>query len=315
MRLTLFLTNLLLLFFITGCDNNGKKQFQGYIEGENIYLASPYSGTLKKLYVKRGEQVKSGQLLFQLDEEPQSLIIKQAQGELLQAQNTLSDLEKPKRTPEIEAIKAQIEQTKSQIELAAIRVSRYTQLYAKNAVDKDSLDAAEANYKQLVQLKSQYESNLELARLGSRDEQIKAQAAQVLALNAKLNEAQWELMQKRIVAPTSGIIYDTYFRVGEFVGTQQSVLSLLSPENTFIEFFIPAEGLIELKLGEKITFICYGCTDSSTAFISYISPEAEYIPPLVYSRENNQKLVFRIKARMEKGTPFKPGQPVSVFLP
>ncbi len=49
------------------------------------------------------------------------------------------------------------------------------------------------------------------------------------------------------------------------------------------------------------------------ATIRYISPKAEYIPPLVYSRENNDKLVFRVKASIEHPSQFKPGQPVCVY--
>ncbi|KTD21948.1 hemolysin D [Legionella lansingensis] len=301
--------------FITACDNWKGRHYQGYVEGENVYLASPNSGDLTQLFVHRGEQVKKGQALFQLDPNPQVLIVRQDEARLLEAQKLLNDLEKPRRNPEIAAIKAQIEQTDARLKLAQIRVHRMQELYNKQAIDKDSLDAAIANYKEQQHLKAQYESNLELARLGSRDEQIKAQQAEVISLAAKVNESKWQLAQKKIYAPADGYIYDTYYRVGEFVGSQQPVLSLLPPENIRIEFFVPVDVLPQLHRGQKIQFDCYGCSYSGTAIITYISPEAEYVPPLVYSRENDDKLVFRIKARIEQPDKFKPGQPVTVILP
>ncbi|CEK09572.1 HlyD family secretion protein [Legionella hackeliae] len=309
--LTLFLCAMVLL---SACDRS-PKQYQGYVEGENIYLASPNSGILKQLFVHRGDQVKKGQILFQLDEDPQILVVKQYEADLVQAQKTLNDLEQPRRTPEIEAIKAQIEQTEARLKLAEIRVRRMQTLYAKQAIDKDSVDAAIARYKELQQLKIQYESNLQLARLGSRNEQVKAQQAQVISLTARLKEAQWQLNQKRMYAPAAGYIFDTYFQVGEFVANEQAVLSLLPPQYVRIQFFVPVDILPRLKRGQRIQFLCFGCSSRGTAVINYISPEAEYVPPLVFSRENNDKLVFRIKARIDQPEKFKPGQPVTVLIP
>lgn len=297
---------------LTGCDRLSHYRVQGYVEGENIYLSSPFSGLLKELPMARGMRVSKGQMLFRLDENPQAFVIKQTQSELQQAQSILSDLQKPRRLPEIAAIQAQIDQTDAQIKLAEIRLDRMQKLYAKRAIDKDSVDAAEAHLKQQRELKSQFEENLTLARQGSREDLIAAQNNQISALEERLKQAQWDLQQKTMVAPASGVIFDTYFRTGELVGAQQPVLALLTPENVRIEFFIPLEVLERIQLGQEVTFDCDHCTSDNKAIVSYISPEAEYVPPLVYSRDNYSKLVYRIKARIKNPEAFKPGQPVTV---
>lgn len=306
--------SLSLLLILGGCSKGEHGHFQGYVEAENIYLASPYFGTLLILNVVRGEQVKKGQLLFKLDPNPQQLNVSQVMGELDQAKNTLIDLEKPRRIPEITAIEAQIEQANAQIQLATIRVDRFQKLYNKQATDKDSLDAAIANLQQQKQLKEQYVANLALAKLGGRDDQIKAQNAQLNSLTAKLNQAKWELNQKTVVAPANGMIFDTYYRTGEFVASQQPVVSLLIPQNIRIEFFVPLEFVAHLRLGQKINFTCEGCKPENEAVINYISPEVEYVPPIVYATDNYSKLVFRIKANIVNAMDFKPGQPVMVDL-
>lgn len=305
---------ILLTLLLLGCGNGNERSYQGYVEGENIYLASPYSGILEQLAVKRGQSVTQGQLLFKLDPSPQSLTIKQYQSDLQQAKDVLQDLKNPRRTQEIAAIEAQIEQVNAQLQLAQIRVGRNQKLYEKQAVDKDRLDEAIALYEQQKQLKAQYESNLALARLGSRDEQIKAQEAQVKAVAARLSEAEWQLAQKTLYAPAAGLIFDTFYREGEFVANQQAVLALITPENVHIEFFVPVEELAHVRTGDAILFTCMGCEKNYPATISYISPEAEYAPPLIYSRENQDKLVFRIQAAMTSFNQFKPGQPVTVIL-
>jgi HlyD family secretion protein len=301
--------------FLIGCNNKDHHhQFAGYVEGENIYLASPYFGTLQKLPVQRGELVKKGDLLFRLDPNPQIIHMAQLKAELEQAKNTLIDLKKPKTTPEIEAIQAQIEQVKSQITLAQIRVNRFQKLIDKNAADRDSLDAAIANLQQQHHLKLQYEANLTVAKFGARVDQIKAQESLVDALTDKLREAQWEVNQKTLFSPESGVIFDVYYSEGEFVLAQQPVVSLLPPENIQIEFFVPLDYLTKLRVGQKISFDCDGCNKNNPAIINYISPTAEYLPPLVYSRENNAHLVFRVKASINNPLSFKPGQPVMVTV-
>lgn len=309
---TLFI--LTLLAGLTACGNS-EQTYQGYVEAENIYLSSPYSGLLTEAFVQRGQSVKKGDLLFKLDNNPQIMEIKQADAALVQAKQLYDDLRKPRRPPEIAAIVAQISQAETQIRLAGLRVKRNQTLYSKHVLAKDTLDASLERYQELTYVKAQFEANLNLAKLGSRSNQLNAQKAQIILLYAKKNEAEWEIQQKSFYAPADGVVFDTYFRVGEFVGTQRPVAALLTPENTRIEFFVPAAALPNLTVGLRIAFDCEGCSKSNPADIEYISPEAEYLPPLVYSRQNMDKLVFRVKASIPKPNFFKPGQPVVVTVP
>ena len=265
-----------------------------------------------KRLVNRGQWVKKGELIFQLDSNPEILLVNQSLAELQQAKSTYKDLVRPRRAPEIQAIKDQIKQAEAQLSLALLRVKRTSDLYAKSAGNKDDMDAAQSHYEEVLHLRDQYQANLDLAKLGSREEQINAQQAQISALIAKLNQARWQLAQKRVYAPADGVIFDTYFIQGEFVASQQAVASLLTPDNIRIEFFVPAADLTALSVGRKILFTCDGCDKENHAVINYVSPRAEYVPPLVYSTDNRDKLVFRIKASLEKPTQFKPGQPVVI---
>lgn len=303
---------LLLSGFLTGCGHSNKHNYQGYVEGENIYLASPYSGNLFEALVQRGQRVTKGELLFKLDPYPQQLDIQEASASLKQGKQQEINLKKPRRPQEIDAINAKIGQANEQIALAAIRVKRNQSLYAKHFVDKDTLDASQERYTELTYVKAELEANLALAKEGSRTHEIQAQQAQVSALQAKLKQSEWELAQKTFYAPADGVIFDTYYRPGEFVDNGRPVAALLTPSNIRIEFFVPADGLAALHVGQKIAFECDGCAINNQASITYISPEAEYIPPLVYSRENKDKLVFRIKASIDHAENFKPGQPVVV---
>lgn len=109
------------------------------------------------------------------------------------------------------------------------------------------------------------------------------------------------------------MIFDTYYLTGEYVSAEHAVASLLAPENIYIEFFVPLVALHNLRVGSSINFTYEGSKDIYEGRVIYISPSAEYLPPLVYSRENNDKIVFRIKARAKSiDTKLFPGQPVMV---
>ncbi len=295
---------------ISACQREQHGRYQGYVEGENVYLASPISGNLDHMFVQRGARVKKGDLLFKLDDNPEILALHEAEQLLQQGESNLKDLILPRRPPEIDAVIAQIKQADAQITLAKLRFDRNTILYNQKVLELDAVDGSRATYVEALELKAQYESNLDLAKLGARDDQIKAQAAFVESLKFKLEQVKWQFDQKRLYAPSDGIIFETYYSKGEFVGEQKPIASLLPWDHIRIEFFVPVQALSHLRLGQAIEFEYAGCADVGHAQINYISPDVEYAPPLVYSRDNNDLLVFRIKAVIQNPQDFKPGQPI-----
>ena len=304
---------LICIIGLTACEPR-YSHVQGYVEGENIYLASQNPGNLIHLMIRRGQFVKKGDLIYQLDPNPQKISVLEALSEYNQAEHTLKDLILPRRQPEIDAIEAQIAQSAAQIKLADLRVARNQTLYSKHVMDLDTLDAAIERQTEALQLKAQYMANLALAQQGARSEQILAQDSIMKAQKEKLAQARWELAQKTQRAPADGLIFDTYFKEGEYVPAQKPVASLLSARQVRIDFFVSTVQLSLLKIGQEIGYTPYGSQKIQHAKVTYISPEAEYVPPLIYSRDNQENLVFRVKADLKHDFSVKPGQPVVVWL-
>jgi HlyD family secretion protein len=302
---------LLMLLSLSACDTNTSNSAQGYAESEDLYLTSPYSGTLRRLPVIRGEQVKKGDLIFQLDPEPEALKILGVEGVLAQEKALLQDLKNPKRQPEIGVGIEQINQVSSRLSLAKLRMKRFRELYEKKAGTLDESDAAVHRFKELQALKKQREYELQFAKLGAREDRIFAQAAKVKAVIAKKDLFKWQLAQKSRYAPDAGTIADTFFVEGEWVPAGQSIAAIQMPQYIWIDFFVPVRLLPEFHAGQTVKLRCAGCP-SSEGKIAYVAPEAEYAPPLVYSRDNQDKLVFRIRAKPMKPELYKPGQPVMV---
>jgi HlyD family secretion protein len=147
-------------------------------------------------------------------------------------------------------------------------------------------------------------------------QQITAQSAQVDAAQATVAQAQWKLDQKRVSAPASGLVYDTLYRVGEWVQAGNAVVQMLPPQNVKVRFFVPETVVGGLAPGGALTIHCDGCAADVPARITYVSRSAEYTPPVIYSNENRAKLVFMVEAHPSTSDAVKlhPGQPVAVTL-
>lgn len=306
---------LLSLLGLSGCHRH--EVLQGYLEGEYVYLASNYSGILKDLAVSRGQQVHKGQLIYVLDSEPEASTAAQAKQQWQQAQDTLRDLQSGQRNTVLESIVAQRQQAVANLDYSKKTLERYRQLFARGVLAKASLDQAESNFRRDQNLVSQFAANLQEARQGARDNQIKAQLALVQAAKAAYDKALWQLQQKTIAAPTAGLINDTYYKPGEFVNAQQPVAALLPPENIYLVFYIPEPQRSQIKIGQSLQFTCDHCEGKYPAKVNYISAQAEYTPPVIFSRESRGKLVYRVQAALPLATAkrFYPGQPVEVILP
>ena len=132
---------------------------------------------------------------------------------------------------------------------------------------------------------------------------------------AAVDMAEWRLAQRRVAAPAGGRVADVLARPGETMAAGAPVVSLLPPENIFVRFFVPEAAACDAasrRSGRRwpATAVPAGLT----ATISFISPQAEYTPPLIYSESSKAKLVFLIEARPppDQATKLNPGQPVEV---
>jgi HlyD family secretion protein len=300
---------------LCSCKGGNSHAAQGYVEGRYTYVASQMSGTLLKRPVERGDQVKKGQSLFNLELDPQLAEYNQAQSDLKNAKATLADLEKTlKRPSELAAIVAQQKQIVAQLAFAKKTTKRYRELEKKGFIQKESLDKAIADQKKLEEQLKEYKENLKTGKLQARIDQIDAAKATVQAKQATLKKAKWQLDQKSIAAPVTGEVFDTYFRIGEMVPPNQPVLSILAPANIYAIFFIPERNLAKLKIGQSVKITYDNESKSIAAKVSYISPEAEFTPPVIYSEKTRDKLIYRIEAisSLTDAVKLHPGQPITV---
>lgn len=263
------------MLMLSGCKP-APSVWQGYNEGRYTYISVNYPGILNQLYVDRGTMVKAGQPLFVLEQQPESDELKQAESDLASAQDTkVKDV--------------------ADLALAQLTYDRDKSLVPKGAIQQSILDAATDD-------------------LTAKKSALAQAEVDLINKQSKLTQAQWTLKQKSVVATKDGVIFDTYFRTGELVQTGQSVISLLAPNDIRAIFYVPETDLGKIHFGQKVVMNCDGCGEAIKGNVVFVSPQAEYTPPVIYSDESRSKLVFRIEALPEQQYAWKlhPGQPVTV---
>lgn len=300
---------------VTGCEKASSDLVQGYVEGEYVYVASPYGGALATLSVRRGVQVNAGAPLFALEQVSEKSARDEAARKLSQARANLEDRRKGKRPSEIASLRAQLQQAQAALQLSLREVARQEGLSTvPGAAVEVEVDRARSARDQNQQRVSQLEADLNTALLGSRTDQVIAAEAEVRAKEAALAKAEWDLAQKRQVAPKAGFVFDTLYREGEWVPAGRPVVVLLPPDHIKVRAFVSQARLGTIKLGDPVQVMVDGVQGSIQGEVSYMSPKAEYTPPVLYSQGSRDKLLFMIEVLFDPAAAVNlhPGQPVDI---
>lgn len=302
-----------LLFSVAACSDN-RHVHQGYVEGEYVYVASPFGGRLDSLMVKRGQTVDAGTGLFALDAVEEAAAKLQAQRQYEAAIAQLADMQTGKRPLELDVVRAQLAQAIALEKQSFLQYQRDQAQLTVGAISQEQLEQSRAtqenNAARVRELRKQIESD----QLPAREEQIHSQNRQMEAARAALQQAEWRLDQKTQSSAQSGFIQDTLYREGEWVPAGNPVVKMLPPQNVKVRFFVPQGVMGNLKVGQQVFVQCDGCQPDLSATITFISTEAEFTPPVIFSNDTKDKLVFMVEAYPSpaQATSLHPGQPVEV---
>ena len=304
-----------LVVITAACTRAPEHRYQGYLEGEYIYVAAPLAGRLETLAVAKGTRVEAGALLFALERSAELATQRQVADQLRVAQSRLEDLRKGSRPSELAALESRLAQAHATAELAKLDVDRQVGLFESRVISESDFDRARLTHERSKAAVSELTAQLATAQLGGRADAIAAAEAEVAAAAAAKERADWSVDQKSQTAPRAALVYDTLYRPGEFVALGLPVVYLLPPENLKVRFFVPEAEFAALKIGALVQVNITGMTKPLTATTNYLSPQPEYTPPVLYNRENRSKLVFMVEAVFADPSlarDLHPGQPADV---
>lgn len=305
-----------LIFTLTGCDVRSNLTFNGYSYGDFIYLSNFSTEEIEAVYVKKGQHVSKGQPLLKMDTYNLQNTMNIAERNYLSEQELLTDLLSGERPEELNVIRAQLERAISAASLAKSQLSRFQKLYSTQVISAEEWQRASNDYSQKTASVRELQHQLEARQLPARQSQINHQQLRVESANLQRDKAIRDIQQSTLFAPQDAIVFDTLYLAGERPTAGQPVISLLPDGNLKIRFYIPETQLGSISVGMKVSLRCDGCSRTFTGRVNYISPQAEYTPPVIYSTVRREKLIYMAEAIPEFVKPgeIKVGQPFEVEL-
>lgn len=288
----------------------------GYMEADLVLVGSEQGGRIATLSVDEGDVIAPGDPVFTLESSEEEAAVAAAKARLVEAEAHLADVEAESQRPrEIEVLSAALERAKAMARQSALNLKRVEALHEKGWVATALLDEAVAQDESNQAAVAEAERRIAAAKLPGRSGVIDGAKAGVEAARQTLAEAEKSLAKREVVAPVGGTVEEVYFRPGEVVTPGQSVVALLPPENLKVRFYVGEPQLATLELGQTVTLTCDACPPDLSAKINFIAREAEFTPPVIFSREQRQKLVFLVEAKPgPEAAKLTAGQPVTVTL-
>lgn len=267
----------LLSFLLIACKKENNL-FNGYVDAELVYLSADFAGRLVDLPVLKGQLVKPNQFLFRLEQTSERYGVEVSE---LNSQDLM----------------AQREQILAQLHYNEINYRRILGMSQQHVASQNDLDMAVRD--------------LDVAKQQLADIDVKIKSSKITTA-----DRTWQVSRKENFAPQPGIIFDTYYLHGEFVQAGSPVLSLITKNNIKAIFFVPEKRLASLRLNQPVKIMTSKNKDFAQGHIFYISNIAEYTPPIIYSREERQRLVFRVEARIDSPDfeQIHLGQPVTLEI-
>ncbi|MGZ3258192.1 MAG: HlyD family secretion protein [Croceibacterium sp.] len=285
-------------------DRGGNEHFTGYVVADDVYMTSPIAGTLASVAVVRGQRVAAGAALFQVDPTQRAAGTEQAQAQISanQAQVNQQQSALAKAREDLAAAQADADRQGAQLK-------RLTASQAEKAgsVAQLDIDQARAAYQA-----AQSRTDAARAQLGAASAAINAARAQVQGAQAGLTSARRQLNELAPVAPSAGRVEDVMFKPGETVPPNVPIVSIVPDGEVKVRLYVPQALVNAYEPGRKVAISCDGCAAGMTATVNFVATEPEYTPPVIYSLDARQKLVFMVEAVPSSPRALVPGQPIDV---
>ncbi|MGE0596244.1 MAG: HlyD family secretion protein [Hyphomonadaceae bacterium] len=260
--------------FAAACTARPSETMQGYGEADYIYLASQESGVIEALLVREGDQVDAGAPIFRLDPDRLGL-----QAQTANAQRA--------------ALAQALQAAEAQRSLARTTYARTVELAERGFASQAKLDA-------------------DRAARDAAEAQVDRARGELAAAGAERGLAETRLQDLSGAAPAAGAIERIYHRPGEVVAAGAPIAALLTPENMKVRFFAPEPFLAQLPVGAAVSITCDGCAEGITGRVIFVAAEPQFTPPVIYSLDQREKLVFLVEARVDQPGAIRPGMPVDV---
>lgn len=296
-----------------GCNrgNHNLIESTGTIEATEVDIRSEASGKILALHFDEGDWVKTGDVLAEIDHEKLDIELAQAKAKLAEADAQLTMLIKGLRDKEVERAYESLLESEVLLKDSKREYTRIQKLYDEKVVDLGTRDKTEAAYEASAKRYEVAKKNYEIAVEGSRKEEIQAGKAFKEAAEAQVKLIEKQIEDATTIIPIDGVISERYVELGEFVSIGSLLATVIDLKHVWLMAYVSETNLGKVKLGQvgKVMVDSFPKKEF-IGKVTYISPEAEFTPKNIQTKEERVKLVFGVKIEVEN-----PDQELKLGMP
>ncbi len=310
---------LLLAILLVSCsskDNPNEITASGTIEATDVNVAAKVPAQIAVLYVDEGAKVDSGSLIALQDHSSLDIQLREADAAVNAARSQFALTEKGARSEDIKQSEEAVSQAQSNRKLAADDLERTRNLVKGNAAPTQQLDMAENRFRVAQSQLDQAEQNVEKVKHLARPEDISTASAHVQQLEATRDRVRKMIDDSYITSPVKGTITHRVLEQGELAGAGSNVVTVTDLSKVYLMIYVAEGELPHIHLGEKVDVKVDGLPNKSfIGSVTYISPEAEFTPKNIQTKDDRVKLVFGVKVEIPNPTgELKKGLPADATI-
>ena len=299
-------------YYVVQSDND---VIYGNVDIREVKPAFRQSGRIEHIYVSDGDQVKKGDLLAALDNEPLQRQVDLSVAKLAVAQAQFSDLSAGPRKQDIESAKQEVARLSATLKNAQYNYARQKNLRKTGATSIGAVDNAQARFNEAKAALASANQHQSLLQEGTKIQTLRIAEQQVMVAKAELAIKKMALADCKLYAPENGVVLTRIFEPGSMVSAANPVLSLSLRDPIYIRAYLNESLLGQVVLGDTVSIYTDSSSQKLTGKIGYISPAAEFTPKSVETTELRTSLVYRVRIVVENdNNVLNQGQPVTIAL-
>ncbi|MGE5679867.1 MAG: HlyD family secretion protein [Bacillota bacterium] len=302
-----------------GCGNGNdpnKIEASGTIEATNITVSSKVAGQIIKINKDEGENVKSGDTLLTIDHEMLDIQLNQALAgkDVSEAQYKL--LKSGARSEDISQAEENLRQAQVNFEQARNDKDRMSNLYQSKSITKKQYEDALARFEVTQAQYNAAKENLRKMKNFARPEELRQAQANLQRSEASVEQLKKNIRDSYVVSPINGVVVKKFVEAGETVNPSSSLLRVSDLSTVDLIIYVSEEELGKVKLGQKAEVSVDAFKNRNfEGKVIYISPEAEFTPKNIQTKDERTKLVFAVKIEINNPNfDLKPGMPADAVI-
>jgi HlyD family secretion protein len=286
----------------------------GHVEATDVRISTKIAGRLQTFGAQEGDKIQSGQELGRIDTTDIALALQQAHAERDQAAAELSLRVAGPRREDIAGARAQVTQAKADLDGAQKDLDRMQGLLDSGSGTTKSRDDAKTRRDVAAARVQATREPLAALEHGSRPQEIASSRAHTAAVDAHIAQLEQQIKDAVVASPVSGVVTEKIAQAGELLQAGAGLCVITDLADAWLTVYVGGPDLARIRIGQEAEVV----TDdgqSRKGKITYISPQAEFTPKNVQTRDEREKLVYKVKVGLDNHDGlFKPGMPAEARL-